>query len=187
MRILRLVTGLVVASFVIGHFANHSLGVVSIEAMDRLRTLIEAWWRSPAGTFLLYGSLLTHFALALTSLYRRTTLRMPAWEATQLVLGLAIPPLLIAHIVGTRLTWTLLGHNIAYERMVGLLWSTQWSAIRQSLLLLIVWAHLCAGLHFWLRLREWYRNAQPLAFAIALRSEERRVGKECRSRWSPYP
>ena len=25
----------------------------------------------------------------------------------------------------------------------------------------------------------------PVAFAIA-RSEERRVGKECRSRWSPY-
>ena len=23
-------------------------------------------------------------------------------------------------------------------------------------------------------------------FAVALRSEERRVGKECRSRWSPY-
>src|SRR3712207_9446330 len=25
-----------------------------------------------------------------------------------------------------------------------------------------------------------------IAFAIASRSEERRVGKECRSRWSPY-
>ena len=25
-----------------------------------------------------------------------------------------------------------------------------------------------------------------LRFAVPLRSEERRVGKECRSRWSPY-
>ena len=25
-----------------------------------------------------------------------------------------------------------------------------------------------------------------LVFAILVRSEERRVGKECRSRWSPY-
>ena len=25
-----------------------------------------------------------------------------------------------------------------------------------------------------------------LALAVFLRSEERRVGKECRSRWSPY-
>ena len=28
-------------------------------------------------------------------------------------------------------------------------------------------------------------NQQPVRFAI-VRSEERRVGKECRSRWSPY-
>jgi adenylate cyclase len=136
--------------------------------MDRARIALAVWWRSPAGTILLYGSLLTHFALALVALYRRTTLRMPAWEAAQLVLGLAIPPLLISHVVGTRLTWTLLGHNIDYERIVGLLWSSEWSALRQSLLLLIVWAHLCAGIHYWLRVRDWYRNLLPLAFAAAL-------------------
>src|SRR5512134_754533 len=119
MRLLRLVTGLVIASFVVGHFSNHALGMVSIEAMDRLRFFLASWWRSPVGTFFLYGSLLTHFFLALASLYRRSTLRMPLWEAAQLVLGLAILPLLIAHIVGTRLSWTLLDHHIDYERMVG--------------------------------------------------------------------
>src|SRR6266850_1085572 len=94
-RRLRLATGLIVAWFVVGHFLNHSLGVVSIDAMDRVRSVLAAWWRSPPGTVLLYGSLLTHFALALVSLYRRTTLRMPVWEAAQLVLGLAVPPLLV--------------------------------------------------------------------------------------------
>src|SRR5918992_813996 len=168
MRLTRLITGLVVALFVVGHFLNHALGVVSIEAMDRMRVVLAAWWRSPPGTVLLYGSLITHFALALVSLYRRTTLRMPAWEALQLALGLVIPPLLIGHIVGTRLTWTLLDHNIDYERVVGTLWSSTWSAGRQSVLLLIVWAHLCAGLHYWLRLKQWYQNIQPLAFAVAL-------------------
>ena len=128
MRLLRLVTGLIVAAFVIGHFSNHALGVVSIEAMDRMRIALGAWWRSPVGTVLLYGSLLTHFFLALVSLYRRSTLRMPWWEAAQLLLGLLIPPLLIAHIVGTRLTWQLLGHNVDYERIVGLLWSSDWSS-----------------------------------------------------------
>jgi adenylate cyclase len=93
---------------------------------------------------------------------------MPPWEAAQLVLGLAIPPLLIAHVVGTRFTWTLLGHNIDYERVVGALWSTDWGIARQSLLLIVVWAHVCAGLHYWLRVREWYRTAEPLAFAVAL-------------------
>ena len=123
---------------------------------------------APSGTVLLYGSLLTHFALALASLYRRSTLRMPVWEAAQLLLGLAIPPLLIGHIVGTRLTWMLLDHNIDYERVVGLLWSSEWGITRQSLLLLIVWAHVCAGLHYWLRVRQWYQTAEPLAFALAL-------------------
>jgi adenylate cyclase len=168
MRLLRLVTGLVIAAFVVGHFLNHALGVVSIEAMDRLRVMLAYWWRSPVGTVLLYGALLTHFVLALISLYRRSTLRMPFWEAAQLILGLAVPPLLVAHIVGTRLTWTLLGHNIDYERIVGLLWSSEWSVAKQTLLLLVVWAHVCAGLHYWLRLREWYRNAQPLVFSVAL-------------------
>ncbi len=168
MRLLRLATGLIVAAFVVGHFSNHALGVVSIEAMDRMRTALALWWRSPVGTFLLYGSLLTHFFLALVSLYRRSTLRMPVWEAAQLLLGLAIPPLLIAHIVGTRLTRMLLDHHIDYERVVGLLWSSEASITRQSILLLIVWAHVCIGLHYWLRLRAWYQSVQPLAFAVAL-------------------
>jgi adenylate cyclase len=93
---------------------------------------------------------------------------MPAWESLQLVLGLAIPPLLIVHVVGTRGAWMLFGHNVDYERIVGLLWSSEWSTFKQVVLLLVVWAHLCAGLHYWLRLKPWYQNAQPLAFAVAL-------------------
>ncbi|MDF3010608.1 MAG: putative adenylate/guanylate cyclase [Burkholderiales bacterium] len=168
MRRLRLITGLVIAAFVVGHFTNHALGVVSVEAMNGMRAGLASWWRSLPGTVLLYGSLATHFALALVSLYRRSTLRMPAWEAGQLLLGLAIPPLLIAHVVGTRLTWELLGHYIDYERIVGLLWSDSLAAGRQSLLLLIVWTHLCFGMHYWLRIKAWYPAVQPVAFAAAL-------------------
>src|SRR6266540_2267722 len=168
-RRLRLITGLAIACFIVPHFLNHSLGVVSIDAMDRMRVLLAGWWRSPPGTVVLYGALVIHFLLALVSLYRRTTLRMPAWEAAQLALGLAVPPLLIAHIVGTRFSWFLLGHTtIGYERIIGLLWSDSWAALRQSLLLLIVWTHFCFGMHYWLRLRRWYPAAQPAAFALAL-------------------
>src|SRR5438045_4554252 len=167
-RRLRLATGLIVACFVVPHFLNHSLGVVSIDAMDRLRALLAAWWRSAPGTVALYGALLTHFALALVSLYRRTTLRMPAWEAAQLVLGLAVPPLLIAHIVGTRFTWFLLSHHIGYERVVGLLWSDPVAALRQAALLLVVWTHFCYGIHYWLRIQRWYAGVRPVLFALAL-------------------
>ena len=168
MRLLRLITGLVIASFVVGHFLNHSLGVVSIDAMERVRLVLSAWWRSAPGTVLLYGSLSTHFALALVSLYRRSTLRMPFWEAAQLVLGLCVPPLLIAHVVGTRFNWWLIGTDIGYERVVAGLWADPSAALRQCLLLLVVWAHLCFGLHYWLRVRAWYPAVQPAAFAAAL-------------------
>ena len=33
---------------------------------------------------------------------------------------------------------------------------------------------------------EYYKNNQNAGFCKPCRSEERRVGKECRSRWSPY-
>ena len=168
MRRLRLATGLVIATFVVGHFLNHALGVVSIDAMDRMRETLAAVWRSWPGTVLLYGSLLTHFALALASLYRRTTLRMPLWEAAQLVLGLCILPFLIGHIVGTRLTWMLLDEPVGYERIITLLWSSEIGAPRQTLLLLIVWGHLCFGIHYWLRVQAWYATWQPLALALAI-------------------
>src|SRR2546429_5328540 len=35
-------------------------------------------------------------------------------------------------------------------------------------------------------LKTWVWEATPLMVGGVLRSEERRVGKECRSRWSPY-
>lgn len=167
-RRLRLGTGLVVACFVVGHFLNHALGVMSIETMEQLRGALAAWWRSPAGTVLLYGSLLTHFALALLALYRRSTLRMPWWEAAQLALGLCIPPLLIAHVVGSRFAWYLLEHDVNYDRVVGILWSDPWSALKQSVLLLVVWGHFCFGMHYWLRLHRWYPAFEPVAFAAAL-------------------
>ncbi len=167
-RGLRLGSGLVIAAYVAGHFFNHALGIASMEAMEALRRVLAAWWRGPPGTLLLYGALAAHFALALASLHRRRTLRMPAWEAWQLALGLAIPPLLVSHVVGTRFAWTLLDREVSYPHVVAALWADPWLAAKQSLLLVVVWLHLCLGLHFWLRLRRWYPRALPFAFALAL-------------------
>ena len=167
-RRLRLGTGLAIAAYVAGHFLNHALGIVSVEAMELLRRPLAAWWRSPAGTALLYGALLTHFALALVSLARRRTLRMPAWEACQLAFGLLVIPLLATHIAGTRFAWQLLGREVSYPRIVGAIWSDPWQVAKQMALILLVWLHLCIGLHFWLRLKRWYPKAQQYLFAAAV-------------------
>lgn len=167
-RPLRLATGLVIAAYVAGHFLNHALGIVSLGAMDALRAVLAAWWRSLPGTILLYGSLLLHFALALASLARRRTLRMPAWEAAQLLLGLSILPLLVFHVVGTRFVWQVLGLEVSYPRIVSAIWADPWQIAKQMLLISAVWLHLCFGVHFWLRLKPWYPRAQQSLFAAAV-------------------
>ncbi len=108
-RRLYVITGLVLFAFLLTHLFNHALGLVSLEALEAARRVFLSLWRNPPMTLLLYGALALHVGLALRSLYRRRRLRMPAWEASQLVLGLAIPPLLALHILATRFADEVLG------------------------------------------------------------------------------
>ena len=101
----RIVTGLVLFTYLTTHLLNHSLGLISLDAMEAGRQWFLALWRNPLITTLLYGSLLTHFTLALYALYQRRHLRIPFWEALQLTLGLCIPLLLAVHFVGTRMAY----------------------------------------------------------------------------------
>ncbi|HEY7518561.1 MAG TPA: adenylate/guanylate cyclase domain-containing protein [Methylomirabilota bacterium] len=168
-RRLRLSTGLVLFTYVTTHFVNHALGLVSLDAMEAGRDWFLGFWRSAVGSVLLYGSLLTHVALAFWALYDRRTLRMPLWETTQLALGLCIPPLLIGHIFGTRITWALYGVEDAYSRLALTLWAiTPELGRKQILILVVVWAHAMIGLHANAKLRPWYPRAAPwlLAFAV---------------------
>src|SRR5262245_46157340 len=88
-------SGLVLFTYVATHLANHALGLLSLEAMETGRHWFLMVWRPPLGTVALYGALSTHIALVLRSLYQRRHFRLPAWEGIQLLLGLAIPPLLV--------------------------------------------------------------------------------------------
>ena len=66
----RLVTGLVLFVYVTSHLLNHSLGLVSYQAMEEGRLWFLAAWRNPVGTTMLYASLLIHFVLGFWALYR---------------------------------------------------------------------------------------------------------------------
>jgi len=165
----RLATGLILFAFLTTHYLNHALGLVSLGALEDGRLWFLALWRNPVGTLALYGALLTHFSLALWSLYRRRHLRMPAWEATQLLLGLSIPPLLISHIVNNRIAYEWAGSIDAYSRVVLYFWELRPDVgARQALLLAIAWTHGCMGLHFWLRFRPWYARWAPALCATAV-------------------
>jgi len=166
-RRLRVVSGVVLMTYLTTHFLNHTLGLFSLELMEDGRRWFIAFWRNPVVTPVLYSALVVHAALALRSLYRRRHLRLAPWEAWQLVLGLSIPPLLGTHIVGTHVAWALFDVTDSYTRVVLALWGHVAGA-RHSLLLPIAWTHGCIGIHFWLRLRAGYRRVQPWLFAVAL-------------------
>lgn len=169
LRRMRLYSGLVLMAYLTTHLANHALGLVSLTAMEGGRVWFLALWRNPLGTVLLYGALCIHLCLALWSLYQRRSLRMPAWEAVQLLLGLAIPPVLATHVVGTRLAHSWFDVADSYTYVVLALWHFKPElGVLQTLGVALAWLHGSIGMHFWLRLKPWYPRALPFFYTIAL-------------------
>ena len=158
---LRSVTGLIIGLYVTMHLANHALGLISVHAQEAVRPWVMALWHSPPGQLLLYGSLSSHATVALVSLVRRRHYCLRAWEAAQNVLGLAIPYLLLVHIVNTRGTRILTGIDIDYTYEIANLWVDPWTRFRQILLVVLVWGHFAVGLHFWFRVSSWYQRLFP--------------------------
>ncbi|MGD9784235.1 MAG: 2Fe-2S iron-sulfur cluster-binding protein [Hyphomicrobiaceae bacterium] len=157
---LRLASGLVLFLFAATHFLNHALGLVSLEAMHQAQALRTSVTRSLPGTVILFSALVVHVVLTLIKLGRRTTWRIPKWEAMQIGFGLAIPFLLLPHIVNTRMAHTFFAVDDSYLYELTRLWPA--SAVQQSVLLLLVWTHGCMGLHYWLRLSAAYRRIAPV-------------------------
>ena len=168
-RRLRLITGLVLLAYVASHLANHALGLISLDAMEAGRLWFLAAWRSPPGTVLLIGSLLGHLGLATWALYQRRSLVMPWGEAVQLVLGFAIPFLLLSHVIGTRGAFQIAGVNDTYAYVLLVHWVFDTSYIWQQVTVLVVaWVHGCIGVHYWLRLKPFYPRCLPVLYGAAL-------------------
>lgn len=162
---LRLISGLVLFVFAGTHFLNHAFGLVSLELMHGAQDLRTAVTRSVPGTIVLALALFTHMTLGLYKTARRRILRMPPWELAQIITGIAIPFLLLPHIVNTRIAHSIFGVDDIYLYELKRLWPD--SAWQQSALLLLVWGHGCIGLHHWLRLSERYKGARPLLGIVA--------------------
>lgn len=168
-RQVRLVSGLVLLTYVVLHLLNHALGLISLDAMEWGRRWFLALWRTAAGTAVLYAALLAHLVLALWLIARRPHFRMPPWEASQALLGLSLPLFLIGHVVGTRLAYDWYGVTDSYTRQILIYWQLRpIIGVGQTILLLLAWTHGCMGIHFWLRFRRWYPPVVPFLYAVAL-------------------
>jgi adenylate cyclase len=169
LRKLRLWTGLVLFVYATMHLLNHALGIRSAMAMQEAATYLLHPWQSPPGRFLLYGSLLIHGGLGLYAFYRRRHLRIPLIEGVQLVLGLLIPALLIAHSAAIFYAEEIQELKIGFDRVIYTYWVADPFAglPRQFLLMLAVWIHGCIGMRAWLRTKRWYPKAAPALTAAA--------------------
>ena len=163
---LRLMSGIILFLFAATHFLNHASGLISLELMHEVQQWRWSVTRSWPGTIILVSALLTHVVLGLYKTATRATLRLSAWELVQLGLGVTIPFLLLPHIVNTRIAHVFFGVEDTYLYELARLWPA--SAVLQSLLLIIVWAHGCLGLHKWLTFKSWYRHAEPLLIVLAV-------------------
>jgi adenylate cyclase len=167
---LRLLSGLVMLAYVTMHLLNHAVGLISLRAMEDVLWYVFRIWTNRPAQVLLYGSFLIHYALALSALWQRRTLRLRIAEAAQLLLGFAIPLLLVRHVVGTRISDSFFHTDVGYYAY--LLWiffvRSPDHGYLQMLVLVVAWAHAMIGLHFWLRVRPWYMRLQPSALIVAV-------------------
>ena len=168
-RRIHLASGLVLFAFVTTHLLNHSLGLISLEALEIGRKWFLLLWRTPLGAFVLYGAILTHFLLALWSIYRRRSFRLRPVDWAQLLLGLSIPILLVSHALNTRLAHEVYEQEDTYTLELVVFFVLAPELIyKQMILLLIAWTHGVIGMHQWLRLKPRYRRYQLQALSIAV-------------------
>ncbi len=165
---LRQASGLVMLAFLLTHFAGHALGLMSLRVMNEWQFRLMDYWVLPPGFYVLIAAFVTHLALACMSLYRRRSLAMARWEAVQAGLGFAIPALLAGHVVNTRFAVDLYDVHDSYTYAVAYLYAGWPAALQQMALVGIAWVHGCIGLHFWLRLRDWYRRTSRWWLALAI-------------------
>ena len=168
-RKLRLASGLLLFLFVTAHLLNHALGLISLRAMELGAEATLYLWQTLPGMLLLYGAFLLHLGLAFVALYRRRNLlRMSRAEAAQLLAGLSIPPLLILHILGTRVAESAFGveSGYTYVLLIYFLYDPL-SGWQQVAALLVAWTHGCFGLFFWLRYRPWFVRWRSALLALA--------------------
>ncbi|WP_232630317.1 adenylate/guanylate cyclase domain-containing protein [Methylobacterium sp. Leaf118] len=166
----RLTSGLVLFAYVLTHLLDHALGNISLAALEAGLAVKAALWRNPPAVVLLYGALATHLALGLVALYERRFFRVRPGETAQLLLGLVVPLLLVNHVVGTRLAYTVEGLERGYPQVLYAVWvgNPLGSGLPLGLGLLVAWLHGCLGLHFWLRLKPLYPRFAPWLLAGAV-------------------
>ena len=173
-RNVRLVSGLVLMAFVTCHLLNLAIGLHSLAAMEAWRATLTVPWTTGAGQWLLATAATIHLALGLYAVAARRSLALSATDVAQLALGLAIPPMLIAHVIAMA---TANAVSPGFAANYGQIQAVYWSfapvyAFLQLFVVVIVWMHGAIGLYSWLVLKPVWRRigglVLPVLFAVPI-------------------
>jgi adenylate cyclase len=173
-RTVRLVSGLVLLAFVTCHLANLAIGMHSLAQLEAWRATLTQPWTTGAGQWLLTASASIHLALGLYAVAARRSLTLSSTDATQLALGLATPPLLIAHVIAMAAANKVSpGFAENYGQILAVYWSFAPSyAFLQLFVVMVVWLHAAIGLYSWLVLQPIWRRiggfVLPVLFALPI-------------------
>lgn len=173
---IRLVSGLFMSLYVVFHLLTHVMGIFSVEALGVAHRFLMTPWVSPLGTYTLALAIVLHAGAVLWRLYQRGSLKMPARELSQLLLGLAIPLVLVGHVVAAVVLREAYGMRTDYrlDLFANFVLAPPTIAIR-TLVVLVVWTHACLGLRTWLSIKPlwqrwamWFRALAWLLPALSL-------------------
>ncbi len=150
-----IITGMVLFAFITMHLLNLSLGLHSVQLMEDWRFALSGVWSSVLPLkVLLQVSLVVHFIIALYSLYRRNTLRVPAYDMAQMIAGVLIIPLMGIHVFGVMAVKQL-GLEPTYFLILSQFWIVSpINGLQQVALLVVAWIHGAIGVYSWLRARD---------------------------------
>jgi adenylate cyclase len=174
LRNVRLVSGLILMTFVTGHLSNLTLGIHSLATMEAWRPVLMGPWRSGIGLSLLAGAALVHIALGLYAISARRSLAMSRTDVVQLCLGLLTPPLLLNHAVVMYMAGEVTPNfDATFGQMLAVYWSfSPRYAFQQLFVVVIVWVHAAVGLYSWLVLKPVWRRigglVLPVLFAVPI-------------------
>jgi len=168
-RQIRLACGMVLFTYLVSHFLNHALGNISMDALAAGIYYHTVFWQFLPVAIVFYAAALVHAGLGIWALYQRRQFRWKAIEPLQLVLGLSIPALIIAHIAGVRLGQALYGQEKLYPQVFYAYWVVwPYKMWLMFAVLIIAWIHGSIGLYFWLRMKAFYKRAAPFLLAAAV-------------------
>src|SRR5712672_3715437 len=168
-RQIRLGCGLVLFAYLVSHFLNHALGNISLDALATGVHYHKQFWQFLPVAIMFYTAALVHAGLGIWALYERRQFRWKAMEPLQLVLGLSIPLLIVAHVTSVRLGQALFGQEKLYPQVLYAYWLVYPYRIWLTLAALIIaWIHGSIGLYFWLRMKAFFKRAAPFLLAAAV-------------------